>query len=321
MKVILKVKEGEKDDIGKIFEFTTDEPDIITFGRAEKHKTEEDQQKPHVQIAPSDSRLSRWHFMIKICPPNCFITDLDSSNGTYLINSSNPINRMIKLEGNEEIKAGRTIFQLSILSEDDKKANKYICNKCNREFDESEINKDKEIQEDNFVCKQCQEINKVEQVPILKEENKKKGFFDIPGKKYQKEPKIGEQVSICCFNCKADVTEKANKDQKAHLYGDDALYYCEKCANSLRKEQREIKEYIILSKIAPGGMGMVYKGWHKPTGRLCAIKEILSDVSMDEKCLKIFLREISINKDALHPNIARFYDTFSIKKKPYLVKD
>lgn len=62
--------------------------------------------------------------------------------------------------------------------------------------------------------------------------------------------------------------------------------------------------YEILSAIGQGGVGRVFKVRHNITGRVEAMKLLLSDYAEHDELVKRFLREIKIQATLDHPNIA-----------------
>lgn len=57
-----------------------------------------------------------------------------------------------------------------------------------------------------------------------------------------------------------------------------------------------------IEKVGEGTYGVVFKGKHKKTGELVAIKKIRMD-SEDEGIPSTAMREVSILKELKHPNI------------------
>ena len=72
--------------------------------------------------------------------------------------------------------------------------------------------------------------------------------------------------------------------------------------------ERRIGAYTLLGELGRGGMGVVHKAVHRPTRRLCAVKQILPEVARDEKSFRLFEREIVIQSRVTHPNLARLLD-------------
>ena len=89
----------------------------------------------------------------------------------------------------------------------------------------------------------------------------------------------------------------------------------------------KLKErYIIRRIIGQGGMGSVYlAGDDRLTGRLCAIKEVYHDPSIEEgirnQSREQFQREATVLARLDHPNLPKVSDFFSIEERDYLVMD
>ena len=95
---------------GAKFEIPATGPDNITVGRSSRKPEKFGKQYPYIQISSDDLRLSRWHFMIQVRPPNCFISDMGSTNHTYLndFKKDRHIKEGTELKDGDIIKAGRT---------------------------------------------------------------------------------------------------------------------------------------------------------------------------------------------------------------------
>jgi serine/threonine protein kinase len=66
--------------------------------------------------------------------------------------------------------------------------------------------------------------------------------------------------------------------------------------------------YEILSKIAEGGMGSVYKGRHSSTGDTVAIKVVTPEVAANPVLVERFKQEYRAAKGLVHPHIVRAID-------------
>ena len=78
MKVNLTVVDGPEK--GK--SFLCDEPENFLLGRDAKGG------KAHLRLSPADTYVSRNHFLLEINPPDCFIRDAGSLNGTFIVRPS-----------------------------------------------------------------------------------------------------------------------------------------------------------------------------------------------------------------------------------------
>lgn len=86
------------------------------------------------------------------------------------------------------------------------------------------------------------------------------------------------------------------------------------------------ERYIIRRIIGQGGMGSVYlAGDDRLTGRLCAIKEVFHDLSIEEsirqQSREQFQREATVLARLDHPNLPKVSDFFSVEERDYLVMD
>jgi len=297
MRVTLEVIEGHRKDRGKRLEITRTEPDNITAGRSARKFGKFKEGHAQIQVSHYDLRVSRWHFMLMIRPPNCYIRDIGSTNHTFVNNFKKKkyLKDVIELKNGDVIKAGETHLKVHI------------------------VDKNREEPQEEKIIKLSEPVYPKEKhvwVPEEEPEKKKK-----TKKQEAKEKPIEEQLVMQCSHCGRDLSEQVNSDGKAKTLKDTAIYLCKECVQAEREEYKKIADYILLKQIGTGGMGVVYKAVHKPTGRIAALKEIIPSKPMDEKRLELFCREISISRDIIHPAIVRFYDSFTRKRKPFLVTE
>lgn len=291
MKIQLEVIEGPHK--GKTFVFT--EPDCFLVGR--------DAPGCHAHFRlekGKDMYVSRNHFLLEIRPPNCFIRDNQSTNGTYLKKSGDVDFKRIttaQLHDGDLIRIGNTIFKVSIVEEKQAVSPEvFLCIRCGADVTDSIRDRDvSELSMTDYLCSKCK---KLKVAPSLQ-------------KKYR------------CLNCERDVSNKADKDGRAEELSDVALYLCEDCASEEQEtvDTIRIKDYRILKELGRGGMGVVYKVWHEPTGRLAALKKILPEASMDEKAHKLFQREMVVMSLLVHKNIVRLYDLGMVGREHYFVSE
>lgn len=77
-------------------------------------------------------------------------------------------------------------------------------------------------------------------------------------------------------------------------------------------------DYVKIEKIGEGTYGVVYKGRHKRTNRLVALKKIRLE-SDEEGVPSTAVREISLLRELEHPNIVCLEDVLMQENKLYLV--
>src|SRR5262245_17349623 len=79
--------------------------------------------------------------------------------------------------------------------------------------------------------------------------------------------------------------------------------------------------YDLLEKIAEGGMGGVFKGRHRQTGQIVAIKIMTQHMATNPVLLKRFEQEFRAASRLDHPNIVRAIDYGDDGRTPYLVME
>src|SRR5271167_1739414 len=82
-----------------------------------------------------------------------------------------------------------------------------------------------------------------------------------------------------------------------------------------------IGNYDLLDKIAEGGMGAIYKGRHRDTGLVVAIKIMPAHMASNPILLKRFEQEFRAASRLDHPNIVRALDYGDSGSSPYLVME
>jgi serine/threonine protein kinase len=79
--------------------------------------------------------------------------------------------------------------------------------------------------------------------------------------------------------------------------------------------------YLLLERVATGGMAEVFKAKKAGAGDFVAIKRILPAIAQDPTFVEMFLDEARIAKELHHPNIARILDMGQVGRSPYLVME
>ncbi|MBX7166239.1 MAG: serine/threonine protein kinase [Pirellulales bacterium] len=72
-------------------------------------------------------------------------------------------------------------------------------------------------------------------------------------------------------------------------------------------ESRRLGPFELGEKIGTGGMGVVYRATHLPTGKQVAVKLVRADLEDNARIVARFKRELEILKRLRHPHIVRCY--------------
>lgn len=84
---------------------------------------------------------------------------------------------------------------------------------------------------------------------------------------------------------------------------------------------QSIGDYDLLDKIAEGGMGAIYKGRHRLSGQVVAIKIMPANMASNPILLKRFEQEFRAASRLNHPNIVRAIDYGDGGDTPFLVME
>ncbi|MBD3337104.1 MAG: protein kinase [Candidatus Eisenbacteria bacterium] len=329
MRINLKVVEGYRADRGRIVTVERDAPDNITFGRATGGDPTHEMRRPHIQLSEEDLRLSRWHFMLMIRPPDCFLHDLGSANHTYLndFDPDHPITQAVPLGSGDRIRAGRTMFAVEIVPGESSEDRPQL-----PAGDPAAVEPDRAgaggVAPPDPARGAPNPASPRRAVPAASPARKELLFrwgerdrSQLAADSFHAESRR-EQVAVRCHGgCGADLAESAAGDDFGPELSDGALYLCQDCARKMKKRPKKLKEYELLRELGRGGMGVVHLGRHSKSARLVAIKELSGDGRMNEHSLRVFKREIEVAEELRHPNIVRFYETFSKRKRPFLVTE
>jgi serine/threonine protein kinase len=84
---------------------------------------------------------------------------------------------------------------------------------------------------------------------------------------------------------------------------------------------KSVGDYDLLEKIAEGGMGAIYRGRHRESGAIVAIKVMAPHLTKNPLLLKRFEQEFRAASRLDHPNIVRALDYSDNGNRPYLVME
>ncbi len=318
MAVNLTVSEGPQK--GKSFVFS--EPENFLLGRSAEGS------KAHLRLSPDDTYVSRNHFLLEINPPDCFIRDAGSLNGTFIIRppdktvfylsgrnadkesydskakdlqkelnfkTISKIDDRLSLQDNDLIKIGKTTILVAVIKEKSDPGGYQI----SLDYRAEEL----------FRCIECNKpINRKPDHLDVRKLSSDDYVCDACLKRHAEIHNPKEQY--CCSECGRNITDIADKDKKAAEFKDVAFYVCEGCISSYLHGNKPsaIGKYSILSEIGSGGFGTVYLARHNLTGRLAALKLTKEVIKKDAALIYRFKREIAIMKKLKHQNLVRLYD-------------
>ena len=84
---------------------------------------------------------------------------------------------------------------------------------------------------------------------------------------------------------------------------------------------RRLGAYQLLSLLATGGMGEVYRGYDPRLSRYVAVKVLRSELAQNRSHLNRFNREARAAARLNHPNILAIYDSGTARNLAYLVHE
>ncbi|QWR76724.1 FHA domain-containing serine/threonine-protein kinase [Candidatus Magnetomonas plexicatena] len=289
MKVTLDVTAGP--NTGERFIFT--ESDTFLVGRS---------RKAHLRLNKKDDLfISRTHFILEIRRNICYITDINSTNGT-LVNDKR-IDRA-ELHDDDEITIGNTKILVHIDQDDTQRYHYVFCSACkenvDHEVDESVPQNEREFMA--YTCRSCR---------ALEEERKVSKKHTDSHKHYT------------CVSCNTDMTDAANYDGRAAEF-EDSIYLCTNCEWKWRTKTPTFEAgdaYVVLSIIGRGAMGTVYKVVEVNTRRVYALKRVNIDGKKNSSGLKLFAREMEIQSRLNHKNLIKYLDRGEAGNMPFLVSE
>lgn len=218
---------------------------------------------------PLNRTISRKHCVFEIHPPNIFVRDLGSRNGTW-VNGNNISQRSLNQKAEEvrevkyleylltdgdEVRIGENVFRIEISNTSSSTVREIRLDSIERQEPEEQLR-----------CIIC-------------------------GHPLAGNP--GENESVCP-TCMDNPFQLAN-----YLIG---------MANLGDKTLATLKGFILRKKIGQGGMGVIYLLENPESGKKIALKLMKPGSWTDEVSRKRFIRESLINGSLKHPNIVELYE-------------
>jgi pSer/pThr/pTyr-binding forkhead associated (FHA) protein len=316
MDITLTIIEGPQQ--GKQFDFS--EPDTFLLGRDNVSST------AHFRLNNDDTQVSRNHFLLEINPPDSFICDAGSMNGTFIVRPGG--NQVFFLSGRKDDAAeyanraeclmkklgyaalGKVDERLKLADQDIIHVGQTailveVIGSVPRRRQDEQADDDR-----NAYCIECG-CQMPSPTPRKKVEELSIDDFICSSCQGKRRMAVVKRHVFACCTCGRDVTEQAHSDGRADELLTVALYQCGPCTDKQLSGQRTYNiatRYVLLKQLGEGGFGTVYLAQHTPTDRLVALKLTKEAIKQDERLIKRFKREIAIMQSLVHHNLVRLYD-------------
>lgn len=235
-------------------------------------------------VLPEDDRyVSRRHAMLEIAPPNARVVDLASKNPPHL---NGAIIDAADLNDGDELELGYTKFRVAI---------------------------DPAITTWKGHCRGCGAP-----VTLMEHEDEPARCINCPPIAY---PVLAPAAShYACECCGADLTAKADFDERAAELGRDVIYRCEQhFPEGDEHAGRCFGPYRAIRCLGRGGMGEVLLVYHPETARLLALKHV-TDLKNEQLVKRFIERDTRFTAELRHLSLVRYIDRgIDADGAPYLV--
>jgi eukaryotic-like serine/threonine-protein kinase len=295
MRVLLKVIQGPH--AGR--EFGLDRHETFFVGRGKN---------AHFRLGSKDQFFSRLHFLIELNPPRCRITDLNSTNGTF-VNGAQVVSA--ELKSGDLIEGGDTIIRVDFLddlpdagtSQASGGESRVAAPKADGTlpapfaallFESMDIpgarsganDPGQSTREKLPALPKLKPASDSDAIPVLQ---------PVPDSKPARAP-----ASTTAKNCPG-----CGEPPKTRLKG----LVCDECEALTVDLDQTVPGYRLLRKLGEGGMGIVWLGVSEADGEPRAIKVIKGRGGVGEREAGRFLREAETLQALSHPNIVSFRES------------
>ncbi len=272
MRINLTVKAGPHK--GEVFEFQ--ERAFFVVGRSER---------ANFRLPVKDNSISRIHFMIEMNPPQCRLTDMDSTNGTR-VNGQKVA--MADLKDGDLITAGKTILLVSVIGSD-----------------EPLVSTTETILTSGVAALDGPLQPGPHAVPTAAPSGQPLSTVDYPS-----QPRPDEKAPRSCRLCGDSLaeTEIGATSSGGRNTNVEAISLCPACQGRIGNHPQPIPGYQVVRELGRGGMGVVYQALRTADGGLVALKTIKPAVDPTPVEMDRFLREAQILSELDHPNIVSFHE-------------
>ncbi len=240
----------------------------------------------HFNLGNRDLYVSRRHFLLEILPPRCRLFHISKTNETKV---NGHLVQECDLSNGDVIEVGYTVISLSI--DESLKIRILKCQRCG---------KDIQILGDASDTECCPDCLLILQSPVHDHKM---------------------SIQCLCHQCGKDLSNLGNSDNRAQALDRKVIYLCPECLPpSEFMAGEKIGPYELIEFLAEGGMGDVYKVYHRETARFLVLKQI-KGLSDNQLFIKHFEREISVHSCLNHENIIQYIDSGVAQNRPYLVME
>ena len=272
MRINLTVKAGPH--AGEVFEFP--ERAFFIVGRSER---------ANFRLPVKDKSISRIHFMIEMNPPQCRLTDMDSTNGTS-VNGKKVA--MADLKDGDLITAGKALLLVSVIDGQEPLASST----------------------ETYLTSAASEFDVTRQPGPRAERGAAPSRQSLSTASYPSRTRPAEKASRGCCLCGGSLVEHktgagGSGGQSSNL---ETMSLCPACRSRIGKHLQPIPGYQIVRELGQGGMGAVYQALRLSDGGLVALKTIKPAVDPTQAEINRFLREARILSELDHPNIVAFHE-------------
>lgn len=291
MRVLLKVIEGPH--AGR--EFSLDRHETFFVGRGKN---------AHFRLGSKDQFFSRLHFLIELNPPRCRITDLNSTNGTF-VNGTQVASA--ELKPGDRIEGGDTVIRVDFLDE----------TPC--EGTSPGSSGESRVSE----SKPPPPVDRTIPAPLPSPlADLLLDSLDMPGgRSGRSDPGLSTREKIPAIPVLQPVDDPkpvpapkqvapavcpgCGLPPKTRMKG----LLCVDCEALSVDLDHTVPGYRFVRKLGEGGMGVVWLGVSEADGQARAIKVIKGRGGVGEKEAGRFLREAETLRSLSHPNIVSFIES------------
>ncbi len=242
--------------------FSFDRHDTFLVGRSSK---------AHLQLT-GDPHFSRFHFRLEFNPPQCYLIDLGSRNGTF-VNGQQV--EECHVQSGDIISCGLTELKIVLDSAD------------------------------QTLCLPTSPVSPIAVNPLshssLPEVTEAETSFELQSTFPLLDSRKSDRPRAAAAS--PDLPETVSDTP-----GDDRPRPAVSACPPLRLSQVHIPGYELQEELACGDLGVLYRAVQQSTNRTCALKVLQPAIALADKAFQTFQRECRIHHQLRHPHIVQFFD-------------